>query len=151
LLQVNFLKSDPTQIWTWSIYNWTTKLWIPIGDSVGVPVQKWNSLIFPISSVSNYISPVREVRVQLRSSNSGSNVKLDYEALHLTYVPITPTATSLIATALPTKPAMYLPTRTRLRSCPAWKQMLQNVTPSATNATGTASAHQMVNSEPRVR
>ena len=94
LLQVNVNgPASSTQIWTWSIYDWNSNLWIKLGDTIGSTADQWNSMTFSIRNIQNYISPTREVRIQLRSSNDINDLKMDYEALHLTYrsVTITPT------------------------------------------------------------
>jgi glucose/arabinose dehydrogenase len=108
LLQVNF-NGPSTQLWTWSILNWTTNRWIKLGDSTGTGAGVWNSLIFRVSSMANYISSGGVIRIQFKSNNANGDAKLDYEALHITYLPVTPTATRLTATAASTKPGYIFP------------------------------------------
>lgn len=103
LLQVNFKGPDTsTQTWIWSIYDWNSNLWIKLGDNIGTTAYQWNDLTFTIRNISRYISPNREVRIQLRSNNANGDIKLDYEALHLTYrtatVNATPTTPSIPGT-----------------------------------------------------
>jgi hypothetical protein len=90
LLQVNINSPNTTdQTWTWSIYDWNSQLWIKLGDTIGATSNEWNTLVFPLRSISQVISPSGEIRIQLRSSNMGHDLKVDYEALHLTYRPVT--------------------------------------------------------------
>ena len=118
LLQINFKgPAYAAQTWTWSIYNWTTQMWNPIGDTTGTNESQWNTLVFRIRSFSTYISPTREVRIQFRSNNADGDAKLDYQALHLTFTPTTPTATVGISTIPPAKqgynfPITYTPSPT---------------------------------------
>jgi len=96
LLQINFKgPASSTQRWTWSIYNWKTRMWIKLGDSVGTQANQWNTLLFPISNISRYVSAAREIRIRLQSSNSTGDAKLDYETLHITYRPVTSTPTNM--------------------------------------------------------
>ncbi|MFT3892411.1 MAG: hypothetical protein QM730_12315 [Anaerolineales bacterium] len=94
LLQVNFkAPASPHQVWTWSIYNWSTGMWIPIGDTVGTTPDEWQTLLFHIRQPRRYISAAGEIRIQLLSENTGGAVKIDYQALHITYLSFPATAT----------------------------------------------------------
>jgi len=77
-------------------------MWIKFGDTVGIAANQWSELTFKVSNVTRYISPGREVRIRLQSSNQNGDAKIDYEALHITYRPVevTPTVT---APAVPAK------------------------------------------------
>jgi len=118
LLQVNFKgPSSTAQIWAWSIYDWSSRRWIRVGDTVGTPANEWNTLIFRIQNFTKYISLSREIRVRLSSNNQTNDARLDYQAIHITYEPVQPTPTQVIPTAVPTKPkynfpATYTPTGT---------------------------------------
>ena len=102
LLQVNIKgPASSTQKWTFSIYDWNKRMWIKLGDTVGTNADQWNDLTFRINNISRYMSPAREIRIRLQSSNSNGDAKVDYEALHITYHPV---AVTLPATA-PTAPA----------------------------------------------
>ena len=119
LFQVNFKgPSNDTQVWSWSIYDWNTQMWHKIGDTLGSDPGKWTTLTFRVKPLSMYISSSGEIRVQFRSNNSSEDIKLDYEAFHVTYVPFVPTPTHGISTSVPTKGVFILPT---------------TVTPSPTN------------------
>ena len=101
LLQVNFKgPAASTQKWTFSIYDWNKKMWIKLGDTVGITANQWNERTFGISNITRYVSPGREVRIRLQSSNSNGDAKLDYEAIHITYRPVAVAASS-IAPAVP--------------------------------------------------
>ncbi|MFT3892415.1 MAG: choice-of-anchor Q domain-containing protein [Anaerolineales bacterium] len=94
LLQVNFkAPASPHQVWTWSIYNWSTGMWIPLGDSIGTTPDEWQTLLFHIRQPRRYISAAGEIRIQLLSENTGGAVKIDYQALHITYLSFPATAT----------------------------------------------------------
>jgi hypothetical protein len=89
LLQVNFKGTGSiSQIWTFSIYDWNTKMWITIGDTIGIDTNQWRELTFSIRRFSRYISPGSEIRIRLSSDNATGEAKLDYESLHITYRPV---------------------------------------------------------------
>jgi hypothetical protein len=115
LLQVNFKRTNSSQVWTWSLYDWTTGNWVSVGDSLGSSGNEWNHIIFSVVNTTRFISSAGEIRVRLSSNDPGDDVKVDYESLHITYEPIEPTPTSAAPTAIPTKPkynfpATYTPT-----------------------------------------
>ncbi len=105
LLQINFKgPSSSAQRWTWSAYDWNTGLWIKLGDTVGVKANEWQTLLFRIRQPWPYISSAHEVRIQLRSDNSNGDAKLDYEALHITYLPVPATPTLVPPITTPKRP-----------------------------------------------
>jgi hypothetical protein len=118
LLQVNFSGPPHTvQTWAWSIFNWSTNIWVPLGDTVGVPSGQWNTLVFRIYGIPNYVSSEGEISIQLKSNARNGIAKLDYEALHFTYLPVTPVVIQPTSTAFLTKskytfPSTYTPTIT---------------------------------------
>jgi len=119
LFQVNFKgPANDVQIWSWSIYDWNMQMWHKIGDTTGSNPGEWTTLISRVKPLSKYISSSREIRVQFKSNNSSGDVKLDYEAFHITYIPFVPTPTRNLPTSAPTKGVLVLPT---------------TVTPSPTN------------------
>ena len=108
LVQVNFKgPASSTQVWTWSVYDWSTGLWIKIGDSIGTDPDEWQTLIFRIRQPWKYVSTGREIRIQLRSNNANGDAKIDYEALHATYLsnPATPIPATPVIT--PKRPGIY--------------------------------------------
>jgi hypothetical protein len=115
LLQVNFNgPATSEQIWTWSIYDWNKGMWIKLGDSIGSSANEWNSMVFPLRNIRRIVSANREVRIQLRSSNASNDLKVDYEAIHLTYY--IPRVVSPTLPAPPTpasRPSIALQTRVR--------------------------------------
>jgi len=107
LMQINFKgPASSTQKWTWSIYDWNTKMWIKLGDSTGTSADEWNMLLFRIQNPRRYILPAGEIRVQLKSNNANGDVKVDYEAIHLTYRPVMPSPTPVIPTVPPRRPGI---------------------------------------------
>jgi hypothetical protein len=111
LLQINFKGADAsTQLWTWSIFNWKTQMWIPIGDTIGTQPDVWNIIAVRIRNFSPYISAGREIRLQVISSNDTADAKIDYQAFHVTYAPtiptVTPSSTPLVSL---TKGALVFP------------------------------------------
>ena len=92
LLQVNFKRPATNQIWTWSVYDPASGMWINLGNSVGTTAGQWQSLVLRIPQPWRFVSPTNEIRIQLRSNNNNGDLKIDYEALHITYLsdPIMP-------------------------------------------------------------
>ena len=110
LLQVNFKSPVAnTQVWTWSIYNWKSQMWKPVGDTLGSGTGMWETATFTIKTLPMYVAPTGEIRLQLKSSNSKEDLKVDYEAFHITYIPIAPTPTREMPTSAPTKSGFSLP------------------------------------------
>ena len=106
LMQVNFKGPiSSSQTWTWSVYDWNTKQWIKLGDTIGAKADLWQTLLFRIRYPWRYSSPVGEIRIQLRSNNANGDAKIDYEALHITYLSI----------PIPVAPILAVPTVTPLR------------------------------------
>ncbi len=107
LLQVNFKgPASSTQLWTWSIYDWNKDLWIKLGDSIGTTTGQWNSLLFRIPNPQRFLSR-HEVRIQLRSSNANGDAKMDYEALHITYLYLPAMPTSAVPVITPKRPGIF--------------------------------------------
>jgi hypothetical protein len=105
LLQINFKgAADSTQVWSWSVMDQSTGMWHKFGDTIGTNEGCWNTLVFQIRSFSRYISPSGEIRVKLTSNNASGDARLDYEALHVTYMPLPATANHSAPTIAPTKP-----------------------------------------------
>ena len=110
LFQVNFKGSDTSiQSWSWSVFNWSSQLWIPISDTIGTEPNIWNDLTFRVRNFASYISSTREIRIRLQSNNASADAKIDYQAIHLTYLPVAPTATRAVATLISTKGAYVFP------------------------------------------
>ena len=108
LLQVNFKgPASATQVWTWSMYDWNTNLWIKMGDSIGTSPDQWNTLVFRVRNVQRYVSPGGEMRIQLRSSNANGVAKVDYEALHITYLSLPATPTPYAPPVAPPRPGVF--------------------------------------------
>ncbi len=111
LFQVNIkVPINNTQVWTWSIYDWNTQMWQKVGDTIGSKPGEWTNLTFRVKPLLRYISPSREIRVQFKSNNVTEGIKLDYEAFHVTYIPVAPTSTRSVGTSIPTKGVFVLPT-----------------------------------------
>ena len=107
LLQVNFKgPGASTQTWDWAIYDWNTGQWIKIGDSVGTKANEWQALVFRIRQPWQFISSTREIRIQLKSSNANGDAKVDYAALHITYLPIPATPTPVVPVVTPKRPGI---------------------------------------------
>ena len=129
LLQVNFKGPDPSsQVWTWFVLDWSSQLWIKIGDTIGTQPNIWNNVTFRLRNFSSYISPNREIRIHLQSNNSNSDAKLDYQAIHITYTPFVSTVTQSVSTFAPTKGVYVFPTT--VTPSPT---LTPSITPSPTN------------------
>jgi hypothetical protein len=107
LLQINFMgPASSTQTWTWSVYNWNSKQWIKLGDTIGAKDAQWQTLLFRMRNPHQYISAGGEIRIQLRSNNANGDAKVDYEALHVTYLSVPPTPTSAVPIVTPRRPGV---------------------------------------------
>lgn len=103
LLQINYKGSgSPPQAWVWSIYDPTSDLWITLGDSLHVETGPWQSLVFRIPKLWRYISADHQIRIQVRSSRVVGTAKIDYEAIHITYLSDTVTP-AITAPAVPSR------------------------------------------------
>jgi predicted outer membrane repeat protein len=108
LLQVNFKgPASSTQVWTWSIYDPNSGMWIKVGDSIGAEAEQWQSLIFRIRQPWRFVSPGNEIRVQLKSNNANGDAKIDYQALHVTYLSIPVAATPVRPPITPRRPGTF--------------------------------------------
>lgn len=107
-LQVNFkAASSAKQRWIWSIYDWTTKTWVQIGEVTVKGQTQWKMLSFNIKQLQQYASAGNEVRIQLRTNNTNNGAMLDYQVIQLTnlnlsvqsqnIVPVIPTGTPSVA------------------------------------------------------
>ena len=108
LLQVNFKGPvSSTQTYAWSIYDPTSNLWIKLGDSLGTEADQWQSLVFRIRQPWRYVSAGREIRIQLRSNNADGDAKVDYEALHITYLAVPAVPTLVTPLIPPNRPGIF--------------------------------------------
>jgi len=108
LLQVNFKGPlSSTQNWTWSIYDWNKSLWIKLGDSIAATPNQWNTLLLKIPNPHRYLSPGREIRIQLKSNNANNDAKIDYEAIHITYFSTPATPTPVVPIITPKRPGIF--------------------------------------------
>jgi len=105
LLQINFKDTPPATRWTWSIYSWNTGQWVKLGDKISNGNQ-WQMALFGIRNTWLYISPGREIRIQLRSNYPNGELKVDYEAIHVTYRTITPETPQVAPTVPPNRPGI---------------------------------------------
>jgi len=105
LLQVNYKDPDPSQIWIWSVFSWNSKRWVRLGDAAGGNTQ-WSTLLFRINNPWLYISSTNEIHIQLSSNNSTSGLKIDYEALHVTYKSSEPLSEPIVPTVPPDRPGI---------------------------------------------
>jgi len=105
LLQINYKDPNPSQIWIWSVYSWKSKKWVKLGDAAGGDTQ-WSTLLFRINNSWQYISSANEIRIQLSSNNVTSGVKIDYEALHVTYKSSEPLSEPVVPTVPPNRPGI---------------------------------------------
>lgn len=71
------------QTWTWTIYNWSTKKWVTLGNNTGAPDWQWKLFTFLAGgTLRSYVnSSTREIQVRLQSSNTKDDMDLDYEAV----------------------------------------------------------------------
>jgi hypothetical protein len=95
------------QTWVWSLYNWNTKQWAAIGNNSKAINWEWSVLIFNVANPGRYISPSGAMRLRLGSSNALYSVRLDYEAIHILYTPVTPPPTVNANIPLPAAGTLY--------------------------------------------
>ena len=105
-IKVNFKgPAKSTQAWSWYAYDWSTSGWAWIGSNAAARSGVWSLLTFTPTSPRRFISKsTGEMRIQMRSGDSGKNAKLDYETVTLGYA-LTPTptvSTTPTATSAPT-------------------------------------------------
>ncbi|MGC1377907.1 MAG: glycoside hydrolase family 44 protein [Anaerolineales bacterium] len=74
-----------SQRWSWSLYDWTAKKWVYIGDNTGATNNTWFAVTFSTTSPKRFISASREIRLLLQSGNAGGDAKLDFESVNVTY------------------------------------------------------------------
>lgn len=89
LFKVNFKGlAAASQTWTWSLYDWTIKKWVTIGNNKQAIQNRWTLLGFKVFSPVRFIDKnTREIRLTLQSNNAGGNAKIDYEAIFLEDTP----------------------------------------------------------------
>jgi hypothetical protein len=108
LLQVNFkAPASSTQTWIWSVYDWNTNLWIKLGDSIGANTDQWRTLLFKFRVPQRYISPRGEIRIELRSNDASHDAKIDYEAIHITYLSIPAMPTPVVPIVTSQRPGIF--------------------------------------------
>ena len=85
-LEINYKAAPPAnQVWSFSIYNWKTRKWVPIGNTSNMLNSvEWQTGTFTIPEFRRFVSPHGEIRIQLRSNNPKSDIKIDYEVLKFT-------------------------------------------------------------------
>ena len=107
LLQVNFKIPSSSQTWTWSVYDWDKDLWIKLGDTIGGATAQWETLLLKIPNPQRYISSRGEILIQLKSSNANGDAKIDYDALHITYLSIPAIPTPTTPGITPKRPGIF--------------------------------------------
>lgn len=83
-LKANYLGPVKSyQTWSWTIYNWSTKKWVALGDNNGALAWQWKLFNFNVGgTLRNYINTsTREIQIRVQSNNSKDDMDLDYEAL----------------------------------------------------------------------
>ncbi|MFT3893231.1 MAG: hypothetical protein QM730_16500 [Anaerolineales bacterium] len=105
LLQINYKDPVAANQWIWSVYYWPMKRWVELGDAPGGNSQ-WSTLLFRLNTPWKYISSAGEVRIQLSSDYATSDIKVDYEALHVTYKTSGHPNDPFVPTVLPDRPGI---------------------------------------------
>ena len=95
------------QMWIWSLYNWNTKQWITIGDNAKAVDWEWGVFIFNVANPARYLSTSGEIRLRLMSSHARTSARLDYEAIHILYTPVTPPTPVSADIPLPAAGTLY--------------------------------------------
>jgi hypothetical protein len=86
-VRVNYKGSmSKTQIWTWSLFNWSTNSWVKIGTNAAAQANIWSLLTFNAASPARFIRSTGEIRLLLTSSNAAGGAKLDFESINIAYI-----------------------------------------------------------------
>ena len=75
------------QTWSWSLYNWSTKKWVAVGNNAAADGVHWTKLTFTPQGPGDLINPTGQILVQIKSNNDQKDGKLDYLAAQLTLQP----------------------------------------------------------------
>jgi hypothetical protein len=78
--------SASTQTWTWSLYNWSTATWTPVGTNASAPSWgSWKQLDFASpSNAASFVNSSKEIRVRLAANNSADAADIDFESVRVT-------------------------------------------------------------------
>lgn len=78
-----------TQTWTWSLYNWSSGTWSPVGSNATAPSWGgWRELEFPSpADARSFVSSAREIRVRLTANNAADAANVDFESVTVTTSP----------------------------------------------------------------
>jgi len=86
-VRVNFRGPRTTiQRWTWKLYDWKSNSWVMIGDNAAVKSNAWTLLTFDVKgNLSRFVNLNQEIHVQLVSSNTSKNAKIDMQLVRIIY------------------------------------------------------------------
>jgi len=132
------------QKWTWSLYNWSSRTWAPVGtNAAATSWSSWKLLSFKASGeLASDASAAGTIRVRITSSNAADNADLDYLAVVVTSsssgspTATTPPATTPTAPATTTAPPTTTPPATT--TAPTTAPPTQVTTAPTASATTTA-------------
>jgi hypothetical protein len=84
-LEMNYKAAAPAyQTWSLLAYNWKTRRWTKLGNTSNMlNSTEWQYNTFPIANFQRYISSGNEIRIQLRSNNGRSDIKVDYDVIKI--------------------------------------------------------------------
>lgn len=87
IIRVNYRGPLPgTQAWSWWLYNYAQGKYVQVGSNSSVSsATTWTTLNFSIINPARFVSPGRQIRLQLRSNNATGDARLDYEAIEVQY------------------------------------------------------------------
>jgi hypothetical protein len=89
-VQVNYRgPRAASQNWSWWLYDWSRKIYVKIGDNAKVTGNTWTSLNFSALNASRFVSPGRQIRLQLQSNNASGDARIDFEAINASYSTVT--------------------------------------------------------------
>lgn len=90
-VEANYAGPDKSeQIWTWSLYDWNAHTWVAIGNNAEAIAWEWKVLIFNIPTPARFITADGKLRLRMNSNNGTNEARLDYEAIHVLYMPAAP-------------------------------------------------------------
>lgn len=83
-LEINYkLPLSSNQSWNIAIYDWKSQQWLDLGNTRYSKSKDWLYHAFASPYFSNYISPNKEIRIQIRSNNAKDVLKVDYEVIKI--------------------------------------------------------------------
>jgi hypothetical protein len=135
-LKVNYKGlTRASQVWSWSLYDWSLKKWVSVGDNTTAVANTWKLLTFRVPTPGRFINPnTFQVYVHLMSNNASGDAKIDFESLLITYnCPPNKTATPTVTPTVKITPTVTeTPTDTATPTVTETPDLSPSSTPTST-------------------